>query len=764
MPELLAPCGNIETLNAAIAEGADAVYLGLKNFNARMRTTNFSYNQFQATVDTLHKLGKKIYVTVNTLVIQDELPQLYALLQFLSEVKPDGIIVQDLGVLKIIKDFFPQLRIHASTQMNIASSKAANNISRMGVSRVVLSRELSLQEIHEIKKNTNCELEVFVHGALCISESGNCLFSSFLGGKSANRGMCTQACRRLYTIEDNEKKEQGFYFSPYDLQLLKFIPELVQAGVSSFKIEGRMKSAEYVGTVVSAYRYMLDHWEENRQAAYEHAAKILENDFARKKTSFLFEGVTNLNDTLNPNQDAGTGIFIGSISSVVSGADTKLLEQSIKSLSPKEKTDNKAKDTASIAGSTDPLPNLHFVKINRSSDIVLQAGDSIRLHSKDDELRQSFKLKNIGRLHGEPVFEVPENFGTGDTVYLLQTKAMTKRYRDILPKDFSLFKNKPRMSVNALNDAKRILDRRIAEIEKAEQDEQAKNQLQKNAGYKNKKRPEFADGFYVQVSSLNDLHALLNPRPDAVIVNCNEDTEGFLTDKTKTCPFPRKQLIVSLEPFVGEADVPNLQQQLLLMIESGIRHFVVNNNAHISMLRGHKVSMIAGPYLYAFNRYALEYLHRNGIHSFVSPLENSIDNLEATLSSGKLNLRGDCFITVFNYPALFRIRRPLPTNYNFTHVSDKTGDVYRLLSTPSRSFVLPEKPFAVTEKIAGLQKKGYRKFIMDFSHTAVTKADYKAIYSACLTSTGLADVSKFNWKEGFYDPEKVARLKGDAVR
>ena len=260
MVELLAPAGNPEALEAAIAEGADAVYLGLKSFNARMRSSNFAWNQFEATVDVLHKRNKKIYVTVNTVVTEDEMERLYRFLTYLNNVGPDGIIVQDLGLIQMAHKYFPQLKLHASTQLNIASAKASNTMSRWGISRTVLARELSLEEIRDVHANTSCELEVFVHGALCVSESGLCLFSSYLGGKSANRGMCTQACRRLYTAHEPEGDREGYFFSPADLQLIEYIPDLIQAGVASFKIEGRMKSAEYVGTVVSAYRYVIDNW------------------------------------------------------------------------------------------------------------------------------------------------------------------------------------------------------------------------------------------------------------------------------------------------------------------------------------------------------------------------------------------------------------------------------------------------------------------------------------------------------------------------
>ncbi len=310
--ELLAPAGNTEALDAAINEGADAVYLGLKSFNARMRSSNFAWPQFEAAVETLHKKNKKVYVTVNTVLIENETEKMYRFLNYLNAVGPDGIIVQDLGIVQMVKTYFPKLKLHASTQMNIASAKAANALSRFGVSRVVLARELSLTEIASINSETSCELEVFVHGALCICQSGLCMFSSYLGGKSANRGMCSQACRRLYKAHTPQGDKEGYYFSPYDLQLIDYVPDLVKAGVRSFKIEGRMKSAEYVGTAVSAYRYVLDNWEKDKKTAIETGRRILANDFARKKTSFLFIN-SKAENILNPLQAGGTGIFLGTI-------------------------------------------------------------------------------------------------------------------------------------------------------------------------------------------------------------------------------------------------------------------------------------------------------------------------------------------------------------------------------------------------------------------------------------------------------------------
>ncbi len=178
--ELLAPAGSPEALDAAVGEGADAVYLGLKDFNARLRSANFTYSQFEAALRALRRIGKKVYVTVNTVFEQREADRMYQFLKYLAGHGPDALIVQDFGVAAMVKSEFPSLRLHASTQMNIASGRGANALSRHNFSRVVLARELSLEELKGIKNETNLELEVFVHGALCISVSGVCLFSQYL--------------------------------------------------------------------------------------------------------------------------------------------------------------------------------------------------------------------------------------------------------------------------------------------------------------------------------------------------------------------------------------------------------------------------------------------------------------------------------------------------------------------------------------------------------------------------------------------------------
>ncbi len=254
--ELLAPAGNRECLIAAVKSGADAVYFAGTMFGARSYADNFSDEEMKWAVDYCHIWGVKAYITVNTLVSDREIPQAMEYLKMLSEIGADAVIVQDLGICRLIKENFPNLSIHGSTQMTVHNIDGVLALEKMGISRVVLSRELSLDEIRDIKNKTQARLEVFAHGALCMCYSGQCLLSSVLGGRSGNRGKCAQPCRLEYKI--NDYGEKGFYMSLKDLCSLNHIREFKEIGVSSLKIEGRMKGSEYVSTVVGIYRKYID--------------------------------------------------------------------------------------------------------------------------------------------------------------------------------------------------------------------------------------------------------------------------------------------------------------------------------------------------------------------------------------------------------------------------------------------------------------------------------------------------------------------------
>ncbi len=257
--ELLAPAGEFDSLVMAVLNGADAVYAGGNMFSARKSAKNFDLSELDRAVDYCHLRGAKLYLAVNTLIKEFELSDLLKYLEEIYKIGVDAVIVQDLGVLRLIKKYLPDLPINASTQMSVNTSGGVLELEKLGVKRVVLSREVSAEEIKKIRQKTKAELEIFVHGALCMSYSGQCLMSSILGGRSGNRGACAQPCRLPYTLLENGKPTGKTIplLSPKDLCLVHRLDEVKACGADSLKIEGRMKSPEYVGMVTRVYRAAL---------------------------------------------------------------------------------------------------------------------------------------------------------------------------------------------------------------------------------------------------------------------------------------------------------------------------------------------------------------------------------------------------------------------------------------------------------------------------------------------------------------------------
>lgn len=270
IPELLAPAGNLEKLKIAVLYGADAVYVGGELYNLREAADNFTIEDLKEGLEFAHKRGVKVYVAVNLIPHNEDLEDLPEYIAKLDEIGVDAVIVADPGVLSIVQEAAPEMEIHLSTQANNVNWRSLEFWQKQGVERVILARELSINEMKEINKRVDIDTEAFIHGAMCISYSGRCLLSNYMINRDANRGECAQPCRWEYTLMEAERPgeyhpivedENGTYiFNSKDLCMIEHIPELMATGVSSFKIEGRMKSLHYVATVVNTYRQALDKW------------------------------------------------------------------------------------------------------------------------------------------------------------------------------------------------------------------------------------------------------------------------------------------------------------------------------------------------------------------------------------------------------------------------------------------------------------------------------------------------------------------------
>lgn len=393
-PELLSPVGDFECLKAAVQNGANSVYLGASSFNARARATNFGNEELLEAIKYAKLRNVSVHLTLNTLIKNEEFENAVNLAIDAYNLGVDAIIIQDLGLATYLLKNYPEIPLHASTQMTVHNLDGVKQLENFGFSRVVLSRELSINEIEYIRKNTKTELEVFIHGALCISYSGQCLLSSMIGGRSGNRGLCAQPCRLPYELVENNTKtiDKGYLMSPRDNCALEFLPELIKLGIDSFKIEGRMKTPYYVGVVTRIYRKYID-------LALSNNPYIIKDEDKKELLQVFNRGgfsTGHLNDKSNRDlifkeKPNNMGIYLGNVCSV-----------------------NKSKG---------------HITLNLNEDVSL--GDSVSFENENTKYTISelmIKNKNIITGFSEQVVTIGRmkgNIRIGDKVYKLASKDLS---------------------------------------------------------------------------------------------------------------------------------------------------------------------------------------------------------------------------------------------------------------------------------------------------------------------------------------------------
>lgn len=427
--ELLSPAGNMECLRAAIEAGCDAVYLGGKHFGARNYADNFSKEEMIEAINYCHLYGVKIYVTVNTMITEELVKPFIDYVDFLHKNNVDALIMQDIGMIDYTRKVYPNLEIHASTQMHIHNLEGVKFVEKLGIKRVVLARETSIDLIKEIKEKTNIELEIFVHGALCVSYSGQCLMSSLIGGRSGNKGTCSQSCRMKYDLIHEGKKvnKDSYLLSMKDLNTLEHIGDLIDIGVDSLKIEGRMKSKEYVYLVTKLYRKAIDSYiEKGKIEINKQEIEDLKKIFNRKYTKGFLNNEEN-NDIVNEKRPNHLGINLGKVVSVKNNyVKIKLeeelnLKDGIRILNKiedigttiyKMKVNNNYVESAKIG----EIVEIRFEKklhINEN-DIVLKTTDFKLMNSIDEEInKKTRKIKINGsikcRLNEPIIFKISDS-------------------------------------------------------------------------------------------------------------------------------------------------------------------------------------------------------------------------------------------------------------------------------------------------------------------------------------------------------------------
>jgi len=557
--ELLAPAGSKAAFMAAIKGGADSIYVGIQGFNARAYAKNLSRRDLAVLLDFAHEKGRKVYVAFNTLIKHQEMEEAAAALASLEKLGPDALIVQDMGVARIAREYFPGLKLHASTQMAVHNREGAAVLSERGFERVILARELSFSELKRVASRSPVELEVFCHGALCFCVSGMCLFSSAIGGHSGNRGRCTQPCRRIW----KSGGEKGYVFSPRDLQLAEQLPKLRSLGIAALKIEGRMRSSDYVYRVVRAYRTLLDAPEGDFDSALGEAQKLLAADYAREKSPGLFAGRDPA--LFDPRKEQVLGVRIG----VVEGAEEGRLK----------------------------------VRVSRP----LENGDRLRVADSRSDQSAAFKVREFSG--GGGLYSVAYTgpaFRRGAGVFLAGDA--WSRERGFLKELEAVFRERegepiPEPALPGQARFQRLLANRWKRLRK----EQRREQL------------------WVRVDDPAWLDLLGEDVVPVLSLNA-DNLKGFLRSGSPVLAKPRR-VLAELTPYIAPRETAVFREAAAELASRGLSRWVLNNPGQFALFKEPPEELVAGPFLYAWNAYAAAAWQELGVRRFVFSWEDDMLNL-----------------------------------------------------------------------------------------------------------------------------------------
>ncbi|MCL2485427.1 MAG: U32 family peptidase [Endomicrobia bacterium] len=722
--EILAPAGSKESFITAVEAGADAVYCGLKDFSARSKASNFTPAELNNYINYAHKKNVKVYVAFNTLIKQIELKDAVKQINFIEQANADAVIVQDLGVANIVKKYFPRLKLHASTQLAIHNSYGVLEAEKAGFKRVVLARELSLQEIKSISKNTNTELEIFCHGALCFGVSGLCLMSSFIGGASGNRGMCSQPCRRKWTVN----KKDGFYISPKDLDLSNYAKDIAKSGIISLKIEGRMKNPQYVYKTVKAYKILFSAGEKNFAEVLKEVKEILNTDFARTKTSFNF--IQKSKDIFAPETAKQIGAFAGDIISVKDNVITLKTKIQLNKTDALKAADSKA----------DAYFKINVLDIRHINSVIPEkAGIHVAVNSicDNNKMDSDFHRNDTDTLLYEIETDTP-GLKSGMQIFKTADGNFEEFLQNII---------------------------KTAEIEKKEF-----SPAEKNISYPKFKKSQPQEKLFIKINDINWLPVIqktLSPcHPELasgsgsscfngkMLKQVQHDTSLktqknenisviFTLDKENIKHASKIENIkyFELPPYIDEHDLPLFEQALNNLKD---KTFFVNNISHFMFFKKED-SLLAGNFLYVLNSFAADFLFKNRINGFMFSGEDDFKNISDLAKNG---LSDYAIFYISGFPtlavSLMTACNELSQNKNI----ESAKDIFQVIHRNGKTNIMPQYPVMLFNKKKRLEKLGVNKFIIDLSFINPNKTYLDTVLNAFLGKIPLQNGWEFNFERG----------------
>ncbi len=662
-PELLAPAGSKEAFHAAIENGADAVYVSPRILNARAYGRNFSLEEIAALADTAHGMGRKILVALNSLMKQEEISEAVRLLAALDEIKVDALIIQDLGIWRICRRHFPGLKLHASTLMNIHNSAGVNQAERMGFSRVVLARELTLREMAFISRSTSIELEVFIHGAMCFTMSGLCMFSSYFGGRSSTRGKCVQPCRRRFTWDG----VPGTFFSMDDLCGLEAVPDLARMGISSLKIEGRLKPPDYIASVTKAYRMVLDADSKSFTQVAGRARRILHRAMGRPLSPGFFYS-QNPRSAISPTRTANTGLYMGKITGMRKGR----LE---------------------LSGPVIPCPGDMLRLVITRKDI--------QFSTRCTDVKALGKNRSVLELEGRHE-DLPANL-SGALVFRTSSKNKDSKKTG---KKQGRVPSAGRESIPA-----KVEKRAAGILGRISQDRTDRRTDYDPNNRKKTGRPEI----FLKLSSGVDLKIAGGLDIKGVILEISQ-TNIRSVSRGMPARISREQIIWALPPVVFQKDLSALERQVDALLRLGFRNFQVSNLSHLALFRkarGRRPAHLFSSYqLNILNSEAVRAAMELGVRECHFSIETDMGNMKQALSA----CRPGIIFTVFGFIPLFTSRLRHRIYDGRAPVKSTRGEEYFWQASGDTGRLFPKTPFSALDMREKLMEAGATKWILDFSN------------------------------------------------
>lgn len=654
LPELLAPAGNVESFFAALESGADAVYLGLKQLSARASAANFTLKELAHLVPFAQQRHGSVYVALNSLVTAPELPALLDVLQALSDLRVDAVIAQDPGIFFVVRHQFPKLKLHASTLTTINNSAGVQQMARLGAQRVVLARELTLEEITQITRKTEVEIEIFVHGALCFSYSGLCLASSYRGGHSGLQGRCVQPCR----LQFHQGRKEGYFLSCNDFCALSHLPKLKKLGLAALKIEGRMKPAEYVAVVVQAYRRVLDATPEEERDVIAEMQELLLRAPARRLTGgFLSDDPGH--EILTPHRSGSSGLWVGTVKRSDDGSITVALRH------------------------------------------ALASGDRLRVESSEGKEKGAFTVAEIHSLKGkalaaaEPGTQVQldarGSFLPGERLFRVASKS-DNPWRE----SAGLWRR-----VHAEVPQARVFSARFSQQARLTSvwPSPARTPLRAN------------EALIVKLGRAQDLSQAFQSPADWVMLTATKANLERLA-RQKLIPAQKQRLIWSLPTILQEKDLDYYRPALIWYQERGFRHWEINNWGHLGLFPEHdQLGLIGGARLNVRNTAALAGVAEAGC----SWAELSLEITRTELAEIPRGLLGALpVVTVYAWPALFTSRLPIKVLEDRPFLTARK-DAYFVRQDKHLTQIYADRPVNWLAQVPLLRSLGYRLFLLDVS-------------------------------------------------